>query len=77
MIGDIMIYTVKMLWDEDAKVWVATSEEIPGLILESGSYDALIEKIKTAAPELLALNDQEPPTGFKCCSERLLDAVPA
>jgi hypothetical protein len=49
-------YRVNFLWDEEAAVWVATSDEIPGLVLESGSLDALMERVRYAAPELLALN---------------------
>ena len=49
-------YTVNFLWDAEAAVWVATSEDIPGLVLESGSYDALIERVRFAVPELLELN---------------------
>ena len=54
-----MEYTIRMTWDEEAQVWIATSEEIPGLVLESGSYDALIERVRQAAPEIIALNGQE------------------
>ena len=49
-------YTVNIIWDPEAEVWVATSGDIGGLVLESGSLDALIEKIKYAVPELLELN---------------------
>jgi hypothetical protein len=49
-------YIVKFDWDNEADVWVASSEDIPGLVLESGSIDALIERVRFAAPELLALN---------------------
>jgi hypothetical protein len=49
-------YNVDVLWDADASVWVATSEDIPGLVLESGSLDALTERVRNAASELLALN---------------------
>ena len=51
-----MEYVVRLTWDNDAGVWVATSDDIPGLVLESGSFDALLERIRFAAPELLALN---------------------
>lgn len=43
-------------WDKDAAVWVATSDDVPGLALESGSFDALIERVKYAVPELMELN---------------------
>lgn len=36
-----MNYTVNLLWDPDASVWVATSDDIKGLVLESGSLDVL------------------------------------
>jgi len=49
-------YIVKLNWDPEASVWYATSDDIPGLVLESGSYDALIERVRFAAPELLELN---------------------
>jgi len=49
-------YIINLSWDNDAAVWIATSQNIPGLVLESGSLDALIERVRFAAPELLALN---------------------
>ena len=50
-----MEYTVKLIWDDDAAVWIATSDDIPGLVLESGSFDALLERVRYTAPELLLL----------------------
>jgi len=49
-------YIVKLLWDAEAAVWIATSDDIHGLVLESGSLDALIERVRFAVPELLTLN---------------------
>ena len=51
-----MEYTVRLTCDDEAEVWVATSDDIPGLVLECGSFDALLERIRFAVPELLALN---------------------
>ena len=48
---------VKLLWDNEAAVWVAESDDLPGLALESGSCDALIERVKYIVPELLDMND--------------------
>ena len=47
---------INFTWDEDAAVWIATSNDVPGLVLESGSFDALIERVRYAVPELLELN---------------------
>ena len=52
-------YLIQFLWDEEAAVWVATSEDIPGLVLESGSFDALVERCRIAAPEILELNGKD------------------
>lgn len=51
-----MEYVVTLTWDNDANVWYATSDDIPGLIMESDSYDTLLARVKLAAPELLELN---------------------
>ena len=53
-----MDYRINIIWDNEAAVYVATSEDVPGLVLESGSLDALIERVKTAVPELLELNNR-------------------
>ena len=52
-----MNYLVKMTWDDEAAVWVATSDDVPGLVMESGSLDALMERVRFAIPELLQLNN--------------------
>ncbi len=51
-----MSMLIKVIWDPDAAVWVAESEDVPGLVLESGSFDALIERLRYAVPEMLELN---------------------
>ena len=53
-----MNYTVNLLWDPDASVWVATSDDIKGFVLESGSLDVLIERVRMTVPDLLKLNNQ-------------------
>ena len=58
--GEIMNYTVLFTWDDEAKVWVATSPNIIGLVLESESLDELMKRAKDAIPELLELNSQKP-----------------
>ena len=58
--GVLMNYTIYFTWDEEANVWIATSPNITGLVLESESLDKLIQKAKDAAPELVELNGQTP-----------------
>jgi len=49
-------YIINLMWDNDAHVWIATSKDVPGLVLEHGSCDALIERVRMAIPELIELN---------------------
>ena len=65
-------YCINITWDDEASVWVAISDDIP-LALESGSLDALIERVKIVAPEILALNSEHgTPAQFHIKSERLI-----
>ena len=57
-----MEYKIKLIWDDEADVWVATSDDVPGLVLESGSYDALVERVRYVIPELLELNSRKAPS---------------
>jgi predicted RNase H-like HicB family nuclease len=48
---------VRAEWDEEVKVWVATSDDVPGLTTEAVTMEALIEKLKVMIPELLTANN--------------------
>ncbi|MBR2207607.1 MAG: DUF1902 domain-containing protein [Synergistaceae bacterium] len=48
---------IKLFWDSEAAVWMATSDDLPALALEAGSVDALIERVKYIIPELLEIED--------------------
>ncbi|MCI8747925.1 MAG: DUF1902 domain-containing protein [Lachnospiraceae bacterium] len=54
-----MEYVINFTWDNEAEVWTATSNDIPGLVLESGSFDALLERTRFAVPELISLNSSK------------------
>ena len=49
-------YLVTAQWDAEAGVWVATSEDIVGLVTESKSLDTLYARVLEVAPELLDAN---------------------
>lgn len=46
---------INFLWDAEASVWIATSDDVPGLI-EGSSFDGLLERVKQTVPELVRLN---------------------
>jgi predicted RNase H-like HicB family nuclease len=48
---------VQVNWDEDAKVWWATSDDIPGLVTEAETFEDLDRNVRELAPTLLAAND--------------------
>ncbi len=50
-------YKVTALWDEEAKVWVATSDDVPGLVTEADTVDELLRKLQVLLPELLEENN--------------------
>ena len=43
-------------WDSEARVWVATSEDVPGLVTEAATPEELKEKLEVLIPELLEAN---------------------
>lgn len=49
-------YTVRALWDPEAEVWVATSEDVPGLATEAPDLESMERKLRAIVPELLELN---------------------
>lgn len=53
-------YQVEAFWDAAAEVWVATSEDVPGLVTESSTIEVLTEKLRVMIPELLVLNNIVP-----------------
>ncbi|TVP62362.1 MAG: DUF1902 domain-containing protein [Nodularia sp. (in: Bacteria)] len=50
------VIAVQAFWDAEAKVWVATSEDLPGLVTEADTAEKLSEKLKVIIPELIELN---------------------
>lgn len=53
---DNKVYQVLAHWDDEAGVWVAESEDVPGLVAEAASPSLLREKLLVLIPELLELN---------------------
>lgn len=55
-----MTIIVQAQWDKEAQVWVAESEQVPGLITEAEIPDALHHKLQHLIPELLDVNQCRP-----------------
>ena len=46
-------YRVSFRRDDEVNVWIATSKDVPGLILEGDSLDSLVKRVESAIPDLL------------------------
>ena len=69
------LYHVHADWDPEVSVWVATSDDVPGLATEAATLEALAEKLRTLIPELLEANhllvgDQPEAISFELTSHR-------
>ncbi|UFN48122.1 DUF1902 domain-containing protein [Roseomonas sp. OT10] len=47
---------VRAEWDPEARVFVATSDDVPGLVAEASTVPELTAKLQDLIPELLELN---------------------
>jgi predicted RNase H-like HicB family nuclease len=68
-------YKVEAFWDREAQVWVAESEDIPGLVTEADTIEALTAKLRQMIPELLQVNhiisvDDQEVIAFELISHR-------
>jgi predicted RNase H-like HicB family nuclease len=52
----VTTYHVTAEWDDDARVWVASSDDVPGLATGADTFEDLVEKLKVVIPELLVEN---------------------
>jgi predicted RNase H-like HicB family nuclease len=49
-------YNIRAEWDSEAGVWVASSDDVPGLATGAETFEELIEKLRVVVPELLEEN---------------------
>jgi hypothetical protein len=55
-IGLPLLIKVEIIHDNEANVYIATSSDLKGLIVEADSLDELEKEVLELVPELLALN---------------------
>ncbi len=53
---------VRADWDEEAGVWVATTNDIDGLAVEAATLETLSDKVCAAIVDLIELNGFEGPS---------------
>ena len=50
--------TIRARWDGEANVWLATSDEVPGLVVEADTWPTMINEAQLVLPELLEVSGQ-------------------
>jgi hypothetical protein len=49
---------IQARWDGEASVWLATSEDVPGLVVEADTWPGMISEVEMILPELLEVAGQ-------------------
>jgi hypothetical protein len=50
--------TINARWDAEARVWIATSDDVPGLVVEADTWPTMIEEVRLVLPDLLELSGE-------------------
>jgi hypothetical protein len=69
----LKILFIRAEWDDEASVWVATSDDVPGLATEADTLDQLSAKLESMVPELLDANGypEGPDVPFELLARKL------
>jgi predicted RNase H-like HicB family nuclease len=59
------VFEVLAQWDSEAQVWVAESDDVPGLAAEAESPSILAQKLRVLIPQLIELNGVPTPRTAK------------
>lgn len=52
-------YHVNAFWDTEAEVWVATSEDVPGLVTEAETMEMLTDKLPAMIADLMKPSEND------------------
>ena len=47
---------IDAIWDDEAEVWVASSDVVPGLVVEADTWTRLLDEIGLILPDIIELN---------------------
>jgi hypothetical protein len=50
--------TINARWDPEASVWIATSDDVTGLVVEADTWPAMIEEVRLVLPDLLGVSGE-------------------
>jgi hypothetical protein len=62
-VSDVLIMsrsiTINARWDAEASVWIATSDDVTGLVVEADTWPAMIEEVRLVLPDLLEVSGEK------------------
>ncbi len=50
--------TIQARWDGEANVWIATSNDVRGLVVEADTWASMIDEVRMILPELMEVAGQ-------------------
>jgi hypothetical protein len=48
--------TIQARWDHEARVWLANSRDVPGLVIEAETLPAAVKEVRLILPDLMELS---------------------
>lgn len=60
MLGVKISIDINFIYDDEEKVFIATSKDIQGLVLEAENFNVLKKEVEEAVPNLLNLSCKKP-----------------
>ena len=69
--------TIDARWDGQAGVWIATSTDVAGLVVEAETWPAMIEEVRLVLPDLLELSGEGGDLSITFRAEEHLDLAGA
>ena len=58
------VFAVTAVWDPDAEAFT-TESDIPGLVVEAGTFEELVELVLSLAPDVIAENIPAAPAPYR------------
>jgi hypothetical protein len=49
---------IQAQWDGEASVWIATSRDVPGLLVEADTWPQMIDEVRLVLPDLLEVRGE-------------------
>ena len=62
-------------WIDEDNIWIATSADVPGLVVEGATWTDIVREVRLVLPDLLDLDDRTSSTTVVFRAEERLDLV--